>query len=60
MRARFAQPFGPWRAGAMTRQSDDTAIAILRNGRLRADWETHIGVRDTFRWGMLTTDWKAR
>ncbi|WP_277923120.1 hypothetical protein [Sphingomonas sp. CARO-RG-8B-R24-01] len=44
----------------MTRHGDDTTIVILRNGRLRAEWETHIGVRDTFRWGMLTTDWKAR
>lgn len=29
-------------------------------GMLRAEWETHIGVRDTALYGLLATDWRAR
>ena len=27
---------------------------------MRAEWETHIGVRDTVLWGLLATEWTAR
>ena len=36
------------------------ALGFTLEGRLRAEWETHIGVRDTFLWGLLATEWKTR
>jgi ribosomal-protein-alanine N-acetyltransferase len=32
-------------------------LGFTLEGRLRAEWETHLGVRDTFLWGLLATDW---
>ena len=36
------------------------ALGFTLEGRLRAEWETHIGVRDTFLWGLLATEWNSR
>ena len=36
------------------------ALGFTLEGRLRAEWETHIGVRDTFLWGLLATEWIDR
>lgn len=36
------------------------SLGFTLEGRLRAEWETHIGVRDTFLWGLLATEWKTR
>jgi ribosomal-protein-alanine N-acetyltransferase len=33
------------------------ALGFTLEGRLRGEWETHLGVRDTFLWGMLATEW---
>jgi ribosomal-protein-alanine N-acetyltransferase len=32
-------------------------LGFQREGLLRAEWETHIGVRDTVLWGLLASDW---
>ena len=32
------------------------ALGFTLEGRLRGEWETHIGVRDSFIWGRLATD----
>jgi ribosomal-protein-alanine N-acetyltransferase len=32
-------------------------IGFTCEGRLRAEWETHIGVRDTLIYGMLRSEW---
>lgn len=32
-------------------------LGFTMEGRLRAEWETHIGVRDSFIWGLLRADW---
>lgn len=126
-RAVFAEPFDTWRAWAITRPGDDSAIgfvaagekrqgdvtelgymlarahwggglareavtavidqllvaerqrrvfadtdpdnggsnALLKSlgftleGRLRAEWKTHLGVRDTLLWGLLAAEWPA-
>lgn len=36
------------------------ALGFTLEGRLREEWETHLGVRDTFLWGLLASDWTAR
>ena len=33
------------------------ALGFEREGRLRAEWETHIGVRDSLVWGLLADEW---
>ncbi|MGY2735295.1 GNAT family N-acetyltransferase [Sphingomonas sp. UYP23] len=35
-------------------------LGFRREGRLRAEWETHIGVRDTILWGLLASEWTDR
>lgn len=35
-------------------------LGFIHEGRLRGHWETHIGVRDSFIWGLLASDWAAR
>ena len=37
-----------------------TKLGFTLEGRLRAEWETHIGVRDTLLWGLLADEWTAR
>ena len=37
-----------------------TRLGFTLEGRLRAEWETHLGVRDTFLWGLLADEWLAR
>lgn len=34
------------------------ALGFTLEGRLRAEWETHIGVRDSFIWGLLRNEWR--
>ncbi|MHC9417214.1 GNAT family N-acetyltransferase [Sphingomonas citri] len=34
------------------------ALGFRREGLLRAEWETHIGVRDTVLWGLLRDEWR--
>lgn len=36
------------------------ALGFTLEGRLREEWETHLGVRDTFLWGLLASEWTAR
>ena len=33
------------------------ALGFVREGYLRAEWETHIGVRDSVIWGMVRDEW---
>lgn len=33
------------------------ALGFTVEGRLRAEWETHIGVRDSLIWGLLAEEW---
>jgi RimJ/RimL family protein N-acetyltransferase len=35
------------------------SLGFTLEGRLRGEWETHIGVRDTFIWGLLAEEWKG-
>jgi [ribosomal protein S5]-alanine N-acetyltransferase len=35
-------------------------LGFQRDGLLRAEWETHIGVRDTVLWGLLANEWTKR
>lgn len=35
------------------------SLGFQREGLLRAEWETHIGVRDTVAWGLLDEEWLA-
>lgn len=37
-----------------------TRLGFTLEGRLRAEWETHIGVRDTLLWGLLAEEWTSR
>lgn len=37
-----------------------SALGFRREGHLRAEWETHIGVRDTILWGLLAKEWTDR
>lgn len=34
-----------------------TRLGFTCEGRLRAEWETHIAVRDSFIWGLLRAEW---
>ncbi|CAN5252490.1 GNAT family N-acetyltransferase [soil metagenome] len=36
------------------------ALGFTLEGVLRAEWETHIGVRDTNLWGLLADEWTRR
>lgn len=33
------------------------ALGFREEGRLRGEWETHIGVRDSLIWGLLAEEW---
>lgn len=52
------------RVFADTDPDNAASIALLRRlgftleGRLRAEWETHIGVRDTLLFGLLRDEWR--
>ncbi|NNC73779.1 MAG: GNAT family N-acetyltransferase [Sphingomonadaceae bacterium] len=35
-------------------------LGFRREGYLREEWETHLGVRDSIVWGLLKRDWEAR
>lgn len=35
------------------------ALGFTLEGHLRAEWETHIGIRDSFIWGLLREEWGA-
>jgi [ribosomal protein S5]-alanine N-acetyltransferase len=35
-------------------------LGFTFEGRLRGEWETHLGVRDSFIWGMLRGEWRRR
>lgn len=35
-------------------------LGFTREARLRAEWETHIGVRDSLIFGILADEWRAR
>ena len=34
-------------------------LGFRREGLLRAEWETHIGVRDSVIWGLLREEWQC-
>lgn len=34
------------------------SLGFTLEGRLRGEWETHIGVRDSYIWGLLAEEWK--
>lgn len=36
------------------------SLGFAMEGRLRAEWETHIGVRDSLIYGLLRTEWPGR
>lgn len=36
------------------------SLGFRREGLLRAEWETHIGVRDSVIWGLLREEWRGR
>lgn len=36
-----------------------TGLGFQREGLLRAEWETHIGVRDSVIWGLLRSEWRS-
>ena len=36
------------------------SLGFVREGVLRGEWETHLGVRDSFIWGLLAEEWSAR
>jgi len=33
------------------------SLGFVREGVLRGEWETHLGVRDSFIWGLLAEEW---
>ncbi len=37
-----------------------TSLGFVQEGHLRAEWETHIGVRDTLLFGLLRDEWQAQ
>jgi ribosomal-protein-alanine N-acetyltransferase len=37
-----------------------TSMGFVQEGHLRAEWETHIGVRDSLIFGLLRDEWLAR
>jgi RimJ/RimL family protein N-acetyltransferase len=57
---------GQRRVFADTDPDNTASIAVLRRlgftleATLRAEWETHIGVRDSLIWGMLEDEWRSR
>ena len=57
---------GQRRVIADTDPDNAASIAVLKRlgftleATLRAEWETHLGVRDSLIWGMLEDEWKAR
>ena len=36
-----------------------TSLGFVQEGHLRAEWETHIGVRDSLIFGLLRDEWQA-
>jgi len=36
------------------------SLGFTLEGRLRGEWETHIGVRDSYIWGLLRDEWPVR
>jgi RimJ/RimL family protein N-acetyltransferase len=56
---------GQRRVFADTDPDNKASTAVLERlgftleARLRAEWETHIGVRDSLIWGLLEDEWKA-
>jgi [ribosomal protein S5]-alanine N-acetyltransferase len=36
------------------------SLGFVHEGHLRAEWETHIGIRDSLIFGLLSHEWKAR
>ncbi len=56
---------GARRVFADTDPDNARSIALLmglgfqREGLLRAEWETHIGVRDSVIWGLLRDEWRV-
>jgi RimJ/RimL family protein N-acetyltransferase len=56
---------GQRRIFADTDPDNAPSIAVLKRlgftleATLRAEWETHIGVRDSLIWGLLEDEWKA-
>lgn len=34
-------------------------LGFQREGYLREEWETHLGIRDSLIWGLLARDWRA-
>lgn len=57
---------GQRRVFADTDPDNKASIAVLQRlgftleATLRAEWETHIGVRDSLIWGMLEDEWRSR
>jgi [ribosomal protein S5]-alanine N-acetyltransferase len=57
---------GQRRVFADTDPQNSASIALLetlgftREARLRAEWETHIGVRDSLIFGLLRHEWRRR
>ena len=57
---------GQRRVFADTDPDNAPSIAVLKRlgftleATLRAEWETHLGVRDSLIWGMLGDEWAAR
>ena len=35
-------------------------LGFKLEGHLRAEWETHIGVRDSLIWGLLAAEWNGQ
>ena len=56
---------GQRRVFADTDPDNAPSVAVLRRlgftleATLRAEWETHIGVRDSLIWGLLEDEWRA-
>ncbi|ODU22130.1 MAG: GNAT family N-acetyltransferase [Sphingomonas sp. SCN 67-18] len=56
---------GTRRLFADTDPDNAASIALLQSlgftleGRLRGEWETHIGVRDSLIWGLLAGEWRS-
>ncbi|MES2097424.1 MAG: GNAT family protein [Pseudomonadota bacterium] len=57
---------GQRRVFADTDPDNKASIAVLQRlgftleATLRAEWETHIGVRDSLIWGLLEDEWRSR
>jgi len=35
------------------------SLGFTREGHLRGEWETHIGIRDSYIWGLLRDEWRG-